>query len=351
MNSPSMYSGDENSVLSAYKDDAFDELLATDAAQDVEICNFDLSVCIPARAVVQNKTQDTRLKTLNRQILVKIGTLKAGMYVKIGTRYWLVIGLVDNNMVYEKAVVILCNYCLAWLDSNNQPVQRWCNVTSASQYNNGESGDVNRTFRSDTLMVLTPDDEECLMLDSGKRFIVDQRCEIYSKYIADDVMQDTSHKVAVYEVTRTDSVLFDYLDSGHFEFMLTQCEQGEKDGFYRINGNGYWLCDGYEPNHNEPEEPNLHCKIVSDVDVIYNGIDETRFSPVFFDKDENEIDVEPIWEVKCDFLDKLLIRYDGKSILIFTDDYSLTNKSFELSLSGKDVQVSTSKQVKIVACF
>ena len=189
------------------------------------------------------------------------------------------------------------------------------------------------------------------MLDSGKRFIVDQRCEIYTKYISDDVDKDTSHRVAVYEVTRTDSVLFDYLDSGHFEFMLTQCEQGEKDGFYRINGKGYWLCGGYEPNHNEPEEPNLHCNIVSDVDVIYNGIDETRFSPIFFDENENEIDVEPIWEVKCDFLDKLLIRYDGKSILIFTDDYSLTNKSFELSLSGKDVQVSTSKQVKIVAYF
>ncbi len=351
MSPPSMYSGDESSVLSVYKDDAFDELLSTDAAQDVEICNFDLSVCIPTRAIVQNKTQDTRLKTLNRQVLVKIGTLKAGMYVKIGTRYWLVIGLVDNNMVYEKAVVILCNYYLSWIGRNNQPVQRWCNITSASQYNNGESGDVNRTFRSDTLMVLTPDDEECLMLDSGKRFIVDQRCEIYSKYISESTMQDLSKKVAVYEVTRTDSVLFDYLDSGHFEFMLTQCEQGAEDGFYRIGGKGYWLCGGYKPDDTTPTEPNLHCKILSDSDVLYNGINEVCFSPIFFDENGDEVDVKPNWEVKCGFLDKLSIRYEEKSILIFADDYSLTNKSFELLLSGSGVKESVSKKIKIVAAF
>lgn len=351
INSNSMTSGDENSVLTAYKNDAFEELLATDAAQDVEICNYDLSVCTKTRAVVQNRTQDTRLKTLNRQVLVKIGTLKSGMYVKIGSRYWLVVGLVDNNNVYEKAVAVLCNYNLTWLNSENKPIQRWCNITSASQYNNGESGDVNRTFRSDTLMVLTPDDEECLMLDSGKRFIIDQRCEIYAKYIPDNTMMDTSRRVAVYEVTRTDSVLYDYLDSGHFEFMLTQCEQGTKDGFYRIDGKGYWLSGGYEPDNSLPSESTLHCKIVSESDELYNGIDEAKFTAIFYDSNGNEVNIAPVWEIKCDFTENLNIRYEGKSIYIFADDYTLTNKTFELVLTGPGLQGGASKTIKIVAAF
>ena len=53
------------------------------------------------RAIVQNRTADTPPNADQRQILTQIGTLQCGQYIKFDNRWWLVVSLVDNNMVYE----------------------------------------------------------------------------------------------------------------------------------------------------------------------------------------------------------------------------------------------------------
>lgn len=331
-------SGFEDDALYDFAQEGFEEALESSIAVDVELCNYDLSICIQMRAIVQHNVDDTRLKTLSRELYVPIGTCKAGMYVKYKERYWLIVGLVDNNTMYEKAIMVLCNYLLTWTNDDGKIIQRWANATSASQYNNGETGINFYTVRSDQLLILTPDDDECILLKNGKRFIIDKRCMIYEKEFADGIVCDTSKPVITYQLTRSDSILYHYQDSGHHELMVTQDEQHEKDGYYVVNGNGYWLCE--QPDV-EDKTTLLSSKIEYDTLEIYNNLEPTVFIAKFYDANGEELDVIPQWSINCDFSEQLNIEYVDNSICISANNKRLINKSFELSLSAEGYETTS----------
>lgn len=339
MKSPyNQLSGFEGEAIDDFAQEGFLEALESDIAVDIELCNYDLSECIPMRAIIQNCTQDSKLQALSRHLFLPIGSCKAGMYVKYKNRYWLIVGLVDDNKMYEKGVMVLCNYLLTWINKTGDIVQRWANVTSGSQYNNGEIGMRFYTIRSDQFFVLTSDDEESLLLDTGIRFVIDKRCKIYEKSFDDTILEDTSKPLLTYSFTRSDNVLYDYQDSGHAEFMATQCEQHKEDGYYVIDGKGYWLCKEVKP---VDKSPILSCSIECDLDCIYDGLDAGVFMAKFFDENGQEIDIVPQWNINCDFLDDLQVEYLDNCILISVDNDKLINKSFELSLSGAGYESST----------
>ena len=337
-------SGFESESFDNFATEGFSEILESELASDVELCNYDLSECTPLRVVVQGTVHDTRLKTLSRQILAPIGTLKAGMYIKYKNRYWLIIGLVDDNGFYEKAVATICNHLLTWVNDDGKIIQRWANITSASQYNHGETSTENYFVRSDQLMILTPNDDECVILSSGKRFIIDNRCKIYENKFGLDITKDTNNPVIVYKLTRADSVLYDYQDSGHYEFLAYQDEQKEDDGYYVVNGKGYWLC---QPPISNNKTSISSCSIDYESNEIYDGLEAGEFTARFYDSLGNEISIEPQWEIHCDFIDSLNISYVNNTILISVDNPKLVNKSFELFLSGDGYEsVKTKVMIK-----
>jgi hypothetical protein len=331
-------SGFENEALDNFAQEGFNEILDTNIATNIEICNYDLSVCKQIRGVVQNNVQDTRLKTLSRALLAPIGSCKAGMYVKYKDRYWIITGLVDNNTMYEKAIMLLCNYYLTWMNRNGLIIQRWTNISSASQYNNGETSVKYYNVRSNQLLIITPDDDECLLLSSGIRFIIDGRCKIYEKELTNVVDCDTSKPVITYELTRADSVLYDYQDSGHYEFLAYQGEQHEDDGYYIVDGKGYWLCGNPV---GDDKTTLLSSKIECDSPEIYNGIDAGIFTARFYDKDGNLMQIEPHWTINCDFAEELNIEYVDTSICISANNKKLINKSFELSLDADGYETTS----------
>lgn len=342
----SQLSGYENDALVDFAEEAFSEVLDSGIAVDIELCNYDLSICMPMRAIIQNRVQDTKLKALQRHLFVPIGTCKTGMYVKYKNRYWLIVGLVDDNGMYEKAVMTLCNYYLTWLNDRGDIVQRWVNITSASQYNHGETSNKNYTLRTDQLLILAPNDEECLLLDSGKRFIIDKRCSFYEKSFEQGVLIETTKPLIVYSLTRIDNVLSDYQDSGCSEFMVSQDEKRQSDGYYVIDKRGYWVCD--MPNKETNKTTFLSCSIDCESDEIYDGLEAGVFTAHFYDDSGNEVSAIPHWEIVCDFRNELNIQYVENSILISVDNESLVNKSFELFLSS-DGYTPTSISVAIKA--
>lgn len=323
-------SGYEGEALMDFAQEGFIEALDSEMATDVILMNYDLSVQTPIRAIVQNTVTDTKLKSLNRLLYVPIGTCKAGTYVYYKDKIWLIVGLVDDNKMYEKAVMTLCNYKLTWLNQKGQIVQRWANVVSASQYNNGESYTDNYRYRTDQLMLSMPNDDESVMVRHGMRMVIDKRCSVYERDFGAEIKKSTGHSINVYQITRMDSVLFDYQDSGYYQCLVTLDEQQECDGYYVIDGVGYWLCE--EPTITG-EKP-LSCDIICESNEIYNGFEPGIFTAQFYDGSNNIADVPPIWEIKCDFADKLDVSYANDSILISCDNSNLVNKSFELCLHG-----------------
>lgn len=334
MQSPTLTSGDESELLNEYGDDAVNELLESGVAYDVELYNYDLTEMKQVKAIVEGNVQDTKLKALVRRLIVPIGTCKAGMYVKYKNRYWLIVGLVDDNIIYEKAVMTLCNYYLTWVNQNGEIIQRWAAIQSASQYNNGETGQLYYRVRSDQLLVLLPDDDESLLIDTGMRFVIDRRCEVYEKGFADDVEIDTSNRLFIYEATRADTTLYDYQDSGHTEFLASQDEQRATDGYYKIDGKGYWLAT-YDKYENKEETANS-CVIYGVNDTVYIDVEPAVFVGKAIrgnDQNEDVVITGENWSVECDFVDRLIVEYYDNSISIGTSDESLAEKELLLTLS------------------
>ena len=326
-------SGFESEALNDFGEEGFFEALESDVALDVELYNFDLSECTPIRAIFNNRLTDTKLKTLVRHLLVPIGSCHAGMYAKVKGRFWLIVGIVDDNGIYEKAILSICNYQLTWLNDAGKPVQRWANIISASQYNNGEHENLDFTIRSDQLLISLPDDDESLMIRQNDRFVVDRRCRIYEKEFGENVVFDTSKPVITYEVTRVDSVLYDYQDSGLHQIMMTQDEQHKDDGYYVVDGNGYWLCGA--PNSSIEGQSPLTCEILCEDTTIYNGIEPVVFIPKFYDEDGNAcLGIEPEWSIDGEYSELLNVEKEDDTIIVSADNKKLLNHSFTLTLSA-----------------
>ena len=336
-----------NEQVSGFEDDdmsiGFDDAMSTGIARDVEIYNADLTICKHARAVVLNTVQDTQLKSLTRNLLFPIGSCVAGQYVKMDDRYWLIVGIVDNNTVYEKAILSICTYKLTWFGSRGQIIQRWANISSASQYNHGETYYQNFGVRSDQLLVLMPNDDETLLLENGTRFVVDRRCKIYEQGYDETVTSDTSKSLIIYKLTRIDNVIYDYQDSGHTEFVVYQDEQQDDDGYYVIDGHGYWLCQ--KPPESKPMSD--HIEVSSD--ILYDGIDSVSCFAHFFDETNTEVQ-DPVvsWVVECDFSDRLAIEYVDNALLLSSNDTRNIGKSVTI-IASADGHEPISKQLSIRA--
>ena len=189
--SPNLTSGFENDALSEYATSTFGDVLQISFADTAILCSPDLSDTYKIRCVIQGNTADTQLKSIERTILVPIGTLHAGNYVYYDREYWIVDGYPGNNKSYEKATLKLCQYKLRWQKDDGSIVERWCNLTSASKYDVGEGGNNTIILTSNNYTILIPYDDDGHTIE-GKRVFIDT--------------SSNPHKV--FKITRNDDPLF-----------------------------------------------------------------------------------------------------------------------------------------------
>lgn len=194
---PNIVSGYESDAISEYSQSNFTDVLETLFSDTVLLYNNTLTESKEIQCVIQGNSADTQLKSMERTGLFPIGTVKAGMYIFFENRYWLITGYPSNNKSYEKAVMQLCQYKLRWQNAKGEIVERWINLTSASKYDVGETGNSTIILTSDNLTLLFPDDEESLNID-GKRVFIDKRVP----------------PEKVYKITRSDDVLYDFGEHG-----------------------------------------------------------------------------------------------------------------------------------------
>lgn len=350
LKTPSALGGFEDELLDEY-DDSFSELLQSSFAEPLVLYKNDMSMSWDIRGIVENKVQDTKMQSLNRIVLLPIGTAKAGMYIEYKGRFWLIVNLMDDNHVYEKAVITICNYLLTWINDSGKVIQRWANITSAAQYNNGLAVSYYYTTRSDQLMICMSNDFEALTLETGKRFIIDKRCSLYEESTTVEELNNLHIKWVTYEITRLDNVTYNYHDSGYAEYLIVQDELHDNDGYFIIDGKGYWLCD-YSPTVSDDEIPILlRWDIQKDSNQLIAGISGQRFYAQLYDNAGTKIE-NPTgfnWIVDCDFEDELRIETESNYIEIYADNKSI-GKTFALTLSGEDYD-SDLVEIQIVGMF
>ncbi len=310
---PNMLGGYENQSFLDYKEDAFAESLETDIASTVLLCNSDLSIKEEIRCIMQGNVADSFLKSMERCILVPIGTLHSGNYIFFEDEYWLIDGRPGNNGEYEKAVLKECQYKIKWQKDDGTIIERWANFTSASKYDIGESGNSTIILSSNNFTILIPHDADGLTIDE-KRIFVDTS-EIPKK---------------VFKITRNDDVLFLHGNHGGTLSLIadkTEFNPNKDNQELRI-------CDYIDPSSplpptpSEPDETtDLRC-VISGNTNLKNGY-YRKFTVTFSDNDENTVDWQDVdyqWNVKSDFDVKQTIT-DNK-ITVSVNDENLIGGSF-----------------------
>ena len=170
--SPNITSGYENDALSEYAQDNFTDVLETTFSDTALLFNYSLSESKEIKCIIQGNIANTQLKSMERTILVPIGTLHSGDYVFFEDEYWIVDGRPGNNKSYEKATLKECQYKLRWQKDDGAIIERWVYLTSSSKYDVGENGNNTIVLTSNNYLITIPNDEDSMTLD-GKRVFID----------------------------------------------------------------------------------------------------------------------------------------------------------------------------------
>lgn len=326
---PNMTGGYENDAFNDFKNDAFSEVLDSPIGKTIRLYNSSMTEYKTIQCIVQDNTASTQLKSLERTILSKIGTLKAGMYVLFEGRYWLITGYPGNNGIYEKATMVLCQYKLKWQNSDGNIIERWGNFTSASKYDVGEFGNNYITLSSNNFTILIPEDDDGISLES-KRVFIDRNIKNPKK---------------VFKITRSDDVLYLYGDNhgGILSFIADRDELNPNKDRSDIG-----ICDYHSPTieGNESQSENISASIIGN-DKLKIGFDRT-YSATFTDKSENVIYPNFTWNIVSDFEVKQELIENKIKLLVNDEDYISSSFLLQVIIDNK---VLSEKNISVIEGF
>lgn len=331
---PNVIGGFENEAFIDDRSDAFIEATYTDIGTTICLCNSDLSKKQKVRCIIQGNSADTRLKSMERIGLFPIGIVKAGMYIFYEDRYWLITGYPGTNGIYDKATLSLCQYKLRWQNDKGRIIERWIAASSASKYDTGLTSNQVITVSSNNYTILTPDDIECLGLD-GKRVFIDK---------------NTSAPTRVFEVTRSDEILYDYGEThgGILSFILSRSEYNPNTDNQELG-----VCD-YIPlkeKHRIKPKPTLPLSIITGKRVLKCGY-ERKYTVEFKDYDGNILDWKNLdfrWDIRANFDVKYMVS--DNTIVLSVDDEMLIGKSLVLKVIDSDNDVYSQITIDIEPGF
>ena len=326
--SPNITSGYENDALSEYAQDNFVDVLETSFSDTVLLFNYSLSESKEIKCIIQGNIANTQLKSMERTILVPIGTLHSGDYIFFEDEYWIVDGRPGNNKSYEKATLKECQYKLRWQKNDGTIIERWSNLTSASKYDVGENGNNTIILSSNNYTVIIPFDDDGMTID-GKRVFIDAS-KIPEK---------------VFEITRNDDVL--YLHGSHGGILSLIANKTEIN--LETDNQELRLCNYIPPSTPLPpsDETTISSGIISGNTSLKIGFSRT-YTATLFDTDGNEVDWDDSlygWNVVSDFAVEQNVT-DNK-IELLVDDEELINSSFLLQIITSDNKIISEIQINI----
>ena len=305
---PNITSGYENDALSEYAQDNFTDVLETTFSDTALLFNYSLSESKEIKCVIQGNIANTQLKSMERTILVPIGTLHSGDYVFFEDEYWIVDGRPGNNKSYEKATLKECQYKLRWQKDDGTIIERWVYLTSSSKYDVGENGNNTIVLTSNNYLITIPNDEDSMTLD-GKRVFID--------------LSDVPEKV--FKITRNDDVLFAHGSHGGTLNLIADKTEFNKE----TDNQELRLCNYIDSPSTPPSEPTTPDE-TEDLSATISGTTNLRigvtrtYTATLSDKDGNAVqwdDTKYGWNVTSDFDVKQIVTENKISLTVEDEDF------------------------------
>ena len=340
--SPNITSGYENDALSEYAQDNFTDILETTFSDTALLFNYSLSESKEIKCIIQGNIANTQLKSMERTILVPIGTLHSGDYIFFEDEYWIVDGRPGNNKSYEKATLKECQYKLRWQKDDGTIIERWVYLTSSSKYDVGENGNNTIVLTSNNYLITIPNDEDSMTLD-GKRVFID--------------LSDVPEKV--FKITRNDDVLFAHGSHGGTLNLIADKTEFNKE----TDNQELRLCDYIDSSPpTPPSEPTTPDETEDlSAKITFKGSQELKIggnyktlTGSFVDNDSNTTSDIGVWDVIT--IDELKPYVDYTitdnilKIKILENDFADSGK-VRITFSNSDESVSTYLDFEITTIF
>lgn len=311
--SPDITSGFESDAISEYAQNNFLDVLETDFCNHVLLYNHDLTESKEIRCVIQNNIADTQLKSMERTVLAPIGLLHSGDYIFFEDEYWIVDGRPGNNKSYEKATLKECQYKIKWQKDDGSVIERWANLTSASKYDIGESGNNTIFLSSNNFTIVIPHDADGLTIDEKRVFI------------------DTSdNPQKVFKITRNDDALFFHGSNGGTLSLIADKTELNVDTDRPDLG----LCDYIEIKDSMPEQPNLSVKISGNSTLLL-GVERCYVASIIAENG-NSLNWDSnvyLWNVISDV--EIQKEENGNKITLLVND--IPNEDIILQVVSNDI--------------
>ena len=318
---PNITSGYENDALSEYAQDNFTDVLETTFSDTALLFNYSLSESKEIKCIIQGNIANTQLKSMERTILVPIGTLHSGDYVFFEDEYWIVDGRPGNNKSYEKATLKECQYKLRWQKDDGTIIERWVYLTSSSKYDVGENGNNTIVLTSNNYLITIPNDEDSMTLD-GKRVFID--------------LSDVPEKV--FKITRNDDVLFAHGSHGGTLNLIADKTEFNKE----TDNQELRLCDYIDSPTTPPSEPTIPDE-TEDLSATISGNKNLKvgfsrtYTATLSDNDGNAVqwdDTKYGWNVVSDFDVDMTTNVNKISLTV--EDVDFIGSSFLLQVIKLD---------------
>ena len=324
---PIFNSGFEQEEFDNYAVDGFNELL-TDSplSTSVVLSNSDLTTNTTIKAIIQNTSSDSEPSSIERQILTKIGTLQTGKYITYKNKKWLITGLVDDNKIYEKAVIKYCQHQLKWQNSSGTIITRYAVAEKPIAKSLNEGTIITTSDKMYSIKI--PYDSETQNLHVGKRFLLEKANGIPLSY----------------SLTSYDGISGSYGQGGILNITLTQ------DEYNSTTDNADLMIADYFTPIPQPTG-NAQILFVGEPEIYVGGSLKT-FTAKFVDNSGNVLDLVPVWTWdtstgdKTKFSDPVISGNTFKIKALYYPE--LIGSTVEISLTDSDGLYSTSLEIEVI---
>lgn len=217
---------------------------------------------------------------------------------------WLCVDSRPIDYLYYSGILRQCDYQLRWQDEKGNIIDKWCCLTTASQYNSGEIEDKELTIGYNQILIYLPLDKDTIKLKSDKRFFID------------------SDKInpKPYRLTRVDTVSMTYDGVGCIVLLCTECQYNPKTDSIEE-----FICD-YIP------------KINSDINITYYGENEIGINgkKTFTADTEKQITDWNVQNYSGTDIVLNINNIDNKCIVTIGNSYDLIGQEFTLKCIDED---------------
>ncbi len=264
MGANTYFSGGEIENFDDYAREGFNELLyASPETENVLINN------VQKRVIIQNTmTENLKLITI-RHMLSHIGDSKEGCYVDFRGNKWLVLAIPENNKMYEKSIIQLCNHNLKWIDKNDNLVIRPSIISAKTLYTTGVKEGKQVVVPDGMVGIQIPYDEDTSRLARNDKFI----------------FNNTKYKITFYNKAEFPGLLVLICDEELPDERVDDLEN-EIAGRYRSDGSDRLSRPPSEPEIPEEPKGDYTIKLECGYDSLVFGLPIDFTAKVYLDGEE-----------------------------------------------------------------